>query len=174
MAGALNDILERNVKALLEAKQREDEAQPFQKRIADRLGTFAGSLPFVYLHLMFFGGWLFFNSGIVRFIKPWDPYPFVMLAMIASVEAIFLSTCVLINQNRMAASSERRADLDLQISLLTEHELTRLIHLVEEISKRVGAHGNRPSDLDEISKDIPPEEVLRTIEKVQNEHENSR
>lgn len=81
---------------------------------------------FVYLHLVLFGGWIITN------VK-WSPLPkfdpsFVILAMFASVEAIFLSTFVLITQNRLANQASRRAELDLQISLLSEHEITRLVN----------------------------------------------
>jgi uncharacterized membrane protein len=65
------------------------------------------------------------NLGLVPGVPAWDS-SFVALAMLASVEAIFLSTFVLISQNRMAAAADKRADLDLQISLLAEHEVTRL------------------------------------------------
>ena len=87
---------------------------------------------FVYLHLAFFGFWIVANLGWVPAVPSWDP-SFVVLAMIASVEAIFLSTFVLISQNRMAAVADKRADLDLQISLLAEHEITRLVTLVGEL-----------------------------------------
>ena len=78
---------------------------------------------FVYLHLALFGGWIIVNLGLIPGLRPFDP-SFVVLAMVASVEAIFLSTFVLISQNRMAAAADRRADLDLQVSLLAEHEIT--------------------------------------------------
>jgi uncharacterized membrane protein len=75
---------------------------------------------FVYLHVVLFGVWLLVNLGVVPGVPRFDP-SFVVLAMVASVEAIFLSTFVLIMQNRMAATADKRADLDLHISLLTEH-----------------------------------------------------
>ena len=71
-------------------------------------------------------------------LRPFDPFPFVMLAMAASVEAIFLSTFVLISQNRMAELADKRADLDLQINLLSEHEITRLVKLLDAVAKRLG------------------------------------
>src|SRR5690606_40574551 len=71
------------------------------------------------IYLILFGGWIAINTGIIGIIEPWDP-TLVVLAMIASVEAIFLSTFVLINQNRMAAEDDARADLDLQVNLRSE------------------------------------------------------
>lgn len=94
---------------------------------------------------------------------PWDT-SFVVLAMLASVEAIFLSTFVLINQNRMSAIAEKRAHLDLQISLLTEHEITTLAALMSEIATRLGVETELHRELDQIKLDIAPEAVLDKIE----------
>jgi uncharacterized membrane protein len=88
----------------------------------------------------------------------------VVLAMIASVEAIFLSTFVLISQNRMAAAADKRADLDLQVSLLAEHEITRLVTLVSGIADRMGVRTEADAELDEITQDVAPEAVLDKIE----------
>src|SRR3712207_4151098 len=101
---------------------------------------------------------------------PFDP-TFVVLAMIASVEAIFLSTFVLINQNRMAAMADKRADLDLQISLLAEHEITRLITLVTAIAARMGIEESRHPELAELSQDIAPDKVMDQIERQEKELE---
>lgn len=84
--------------------------------------------------------------------------------MVASVEAIFLSTFVLITQNRLAAEADRRADLDLQISLLAEHEITRLIELVSEIGKRLGVPISRDPKLELLKRDVAPEDVLDRLD----------
>jgi uncharacterized membrane protein len=84
--------------------------------------------------------------------------------MVASVEAIFLSTFVLITQNRMAAMADKRADLDLQISLLAEHEVTRLITLVTAMAERMGVPAASDPELAELSKDVAPEKVMDKME----------
>ena len=84
--------------------------------------------------------------------------------MIASVEAIFLSTFVLISQNRMAAAADKRADLDLQISLLAEHEVTKLAAMVAAIASHVGVNTEVDSEVQEIKQDVAPEAVLDKIE----------
>jgi len=96
-------------------------------------------------------------------VPRWDE-SFVVLAMIASVEAIFLSTFVLISQNRMQAAADKRADLDLQISLLAEHEVTKLAALVSEIGKRLGVETEVDDELREIKRDVAPEAVLDEID----------
>src|SRR4028118_1389361 len=121
-------IVERNITALLTRHKREERNKTAEEKIADNVTRFTGSMIFVYIHLALFGIWIIWNLGWIG-LKPFDP-SFVVLAMVASVEAIFLSTFVLISQNRMAALADKRADLDLHISLLAEHEITHLIKLV--------------------------------------------
>jgi uncharacterized membrane protein len=118
---------------------------------------------FVYLHLALFGFWIVANLGWLPGVPRWDP-SFVVLAMIASVEAIFLSTFVLISQNRMSAAADKRADLDLQISLLAEHEVTKLVTLVSGIADKMGVRAVAGAELGEITQDVAPEAVLDEIE----------
>lgn len=158
----LSGVVERNLDALLATRKEALARRTTQERAVDAITAFAGSMAFVVLHALIVVVWLVANTGHLGF-KPWDPYPFVMLAMAASVEAIFISTFVLIGQNRAAEAADRRADLDLQINLLAEHEVTRLIEMVEAISRRLGVEPSVP-DLAEIKKDVAPETVVRQIE----------
>jgi uncharacterized membrane protein len=91
--------------------------------------------------------------------------------MVASVEAIVLSKFVLISQDRMAATADQRADLDLQVSLLAEHEVTRLVALVSGIADRMGVKTEADGELEEITQDVPPEAVLDEIEATESETE---
>jgi uncharacterized membrane protein len=161
------DVVHRNIRTLLEVRQQHEARKSFQDRVADAITRFTGSIPFVYLHAAFFGLWIVLNLGWLG-IRPFDPFPFVMLAMFASVEAIFLSTFVLISQNRMAALADRRAELDLQISLLAEHEITRLITLVDAIANRLGVTEGRDPEVEQLKKDVAPEVVLQEIEDLEN------
>jgi uncharacterized membrane protein len=129
-------------------------------------------MPFVYLHIGIFGLWILINLGWLDFIPRFDP-SFVVLAMVASVEAIFLSTFVLISQNRMAALADKRADLDLQISLLAEPEITRLLTLVRAVADRMGIEESRDPELSELAKDVEPEKVLDKMEKTENDHRSA-
>jgi len=144
-ASPLAGVVHRNINALLEVRAQQQRAKSAQDRAADAITAFTGSMAFVYLHLFLFGGWIALNLGWVPGVRPLDP-SFVVLAMMASVEAIFLSTFVLISQNRMAKLADQRADLDLQVSLLTEHELTRLIQMVDSLLQRLPVSVERPGD----------------------------
>ena len=85
----------------------------------------------VYLHAVWFIVWITINLRWIPGVKPFDPFPFGLLTMIVSLEAIFLSTFVLVSQNRMTVLADKRADLDLQINLLSEYEVTRILTLVD-------------------------------------------
>lgn len=158
----INATLARNIETLLETRRREERRASIQQKVADAITRFAGSMPFVYIHTVFFGLWGIVNLGWVG-LRPFDP-SFVVLAMLASVEAIFLSTFILISQNRMSAIAETRADLDLQISLLSEHEITRLLQLVSRIAEKLAIEEGGAPDLAELKRDVAPEKVLDKIE----------
>jgi uncharacterized membrane protein len=160
----LAPALERNIDAIVRRRAQEARNAGLEERIADRVSRFIGSLPFVYLHVALFGLWIAVNVGWIPLLQPWDP-SLVILAMAASVEAIFLSTFVLINQNRMAAADDRRADLNLQISLLNEHETTRLITLVSAIADRLDVSTAVDEEVEELQKDVAPEAVLDHIQR---------
>jgi uncharacterized membrane protein len=87
--------------------------------------------------------------------------------MIVSLEAIFLSTFVLISQNRLSAEADRRADLDLQIGLLAEHELTRVLKMLDEIQDKMGIENDSDKELQDLEKNVHPEDVLAEIDRVQ-------
>ena len=162
-AGGLAPVLVKNIKTLQRRREQEARKATVQDQIADAITRFTGSMPFVYLHLAVFGFWIIANLGWIPGIPKWDE-SFVILAMAASVEAIFLSTFVLITQNRMAEQADKRADLDLQISLLAEHEITKLADLVSAIAHKLDIDLTKDQELDAIKQDIPPEAVLDEIE----------
>ncbi len=160
--GTLNSALERNIQALQERRRAEAEAASVEAKIAGAITRFSGSMRFVYFHLALYGFWIIANLGWVPGVPTWDP-TFVVLAMIASVEAIFLSTFILITQNRMSALAEKRAELDLQISLLSEHEVTKLVAMVDAISRHLGVRHDA-GEVEELKRNVAPEAVLDAIE----------
>jgi len=164
-SSGLTPVLERNIQTLCRRRAAEAAAASWQDRIADAVTRFTGSIPFVYLHIAVFGFWIIANLGWIPGIRPWDE-TFVVLAMIASVEAIFLSTFVLITQNRMAAAADKRADLDLQISLLAEHEVSKLAVLTSAIANHLGVKSSVEGDVADAKHEVAPDKVLDKIEAV--------
>lgn len=163
--GGLASTLERNIAALAERRRAEEGKARLEDRVAGAITRFAGSMWFVYLHAAGVAGWIAINAGLTP-LAPFDP-TFVILATIASVEAIFISTFILIAQNRAAEAADRRADLDLQISLLSEHEVTQLIRLVSRIADKLGIEEARNPDLEESRRTVAPEAVLERIEEAE-------
>ncbi|TPK80043.1 MULTISPECIES: DUF1003 domain-containing protein [unclassified Mesorhizobium] len=159
----MQPILHQNIQALVDHRQQQEEHRGIQMRIAGAISRFAGSMTFVYLHLAALVGWILANVGAIPGIPAWDP-TFVILAMVASVEAIFLSTFVLINQNRMTEQSERRAELDLQISLLNEHETTRLIEMVAALTARLNVATPADEELPQLAENVDPRKVMTQIQ----------
>lgn len=154
----IKGTLRENIDALTARRARDRAAAPLSDRMADAITAFTGSMTFVAIHATVFGGWIAWNLwGSPKF----DP-SFVVLAMIASVEAIFLSTFVLISQNRNAKLADERADLDLHINLLAEHELSRLAALVARIAERLDVPAHDPG-FKEIEENVSPQAVLDAI-----------
>jgi uncharacterized membrane protein len=168
--GAFGPVLARNISTLIELRQEAERKKGTQDRIADAITGFTGSMTFVYLHALLFGGWIVVNLGLLP-VPAFDP-TFVTLAMVASVEAIFLSTFVLISQNRMMAASDKRAELDLQISLLAEHEVTQAIRLLDAIADRLGVDAGKSPELEETKQDVDPAAVFQAIEQREQDSQN--
>jgi uncharacterized membrane protein len=166
--GRLNSILSRNIEALRDKQKAEERKASLQDRLAERVTAFTGSMAFVYIHLVIVGVWVATNIGIIPMLPKFDP-TFVILATFASVEAIFLSTFVLISQNRAAENAERRAQLDLQTSLLAEYEITRALTLTIAIAKHLGVDGANDPALEELKQYVAPEKVLDEIEDKEDE-----
>ena len=157
----LAPVLRRNIDEMRARREAALRDARLSDRVAQRITDFAGSMPFVLLHLCAFGGWILINTLGPESLR-FDP-SLVVLAMAASVEAIFLSTFILISQNRISPADSRRAELDLQINLLAEHEITRLIDLVTQIADRVGVPAQQDPELAELRRDVEPGAVLETI-----------
>jgi len=158
----VSEPLAKNVDALMKRRERQAAEEIITERIAARMADFTGSVWSVLVHGVVFGLWILINIGLLPIIEPWDP-TLVVLAMIASVEAIFLSTFVLMNQRRQARLDEDRAELTLQISLLAEHETTKLASLLVAIAERLKVDVPEDVDTEDLTKTVSPEGVLEEI-----------
>jgi uncharacterized membrane protein len=156
-------VLRRNIEAMRLQREREEAEASFGQRIADRITRFTGSLGFVGVHVVLVAAWVAINIGWVPGAPRFDP-SFVILATAASVEAIFLTTFVLISQNRSSAIADKRAALDLQINLLAEYEVTQLVRLTRALAEKLGVEDVRQTELEEIVREVEPEVVLEEIE----------
>jgi uncharacterized membrane protein len=160
---SLATIVQRNIDTMDEHRREADESRGFQDHLADWITHFSGSMAFVYFHVVWFTAWVLLNLGIGG-LQAFDPFPYGLLTTIVSLEAIFLSTFVLVSQNRQAQVAEQRAELDLQINLLSEYEITRILSLVDAIAKRMEVDVCEDAELKELEEDVKPKEVLRELE----------
>ncbi len=160
---ALAKIVERNIDAIEMHRLEAEAEKTFHDRLADAITRFSGSMPFVYFHVAIFAIWITANTNLLG-VTAFDPYPFGMLTTIVSLEAIFLSTFMLVSQNRQGELAERRAELDLQINLLAEYEVTRILTLVDELARHAGICPCEDVDIDELKKDVTPEALLSELE----------
>jgi uncharacterized membrane protein len=122
-----------NVGEIIALEKREEKKLTLTDKFADKITSFSGSMTYVTLHVVWFAVWIVINLGLFHVLKPFDPFPFSLLTLIVSLEAIFLSSFVLISQNKQALSAEKRARIDLQVNLIAERENTKLIKMVEDI-----------------------------------------
>jgi len=163
---ALNKVIERNIRTMIRLRLKAAGERSVHDHIADIITGLSGRMGFVYVHIVWFGLWILLNTGRVG-VRAFDPFPYGLLTMIVSLEAIFLSAVVLISQNRLTGEIERRADLDLHIGLLTEHELTRVLQMLDAIQRKMGIDDDEASELADLEMETKPEDVLAEIERLQ-------
>lgn len=150
----LSKVIERNICTIIRLRLKAAQARSFQDQLADAITIFSGKMGFVYVHIFWFGIWVLLNTGTLG-ITPFDPFPYGFLTMIVSLEAIFLSTFVLISQNRLSEEAETRANLNLQIGLLTEHEVTRVLQMLDAIQDTLGIDNDADSELADLEMERP-------------------
>lgn len=158
----VSDVIEENICAVTELRRAANQEKSREDRVADAITALSGDMKFLYGHVIWFGGWFLLNIGDKPIIG-FDPYPFGFLTMIVSLEAIFLSTFVLISQNKMAEVSDKRADLDLQINLLSEYEITRLLRLVDAMAEKLGVEEALDPSLQQLETAVAPGDIMAEI-----------
>lgn len=161
----LADVIERNIGIIELLKLEQLRRRSLQDRLADAITAFSGSMPFVYLHVAWFTFWIVVNEVGIAGIKPFDPFPFGLLTMVVSLEAIFLSTFVMISQNRMGAIADEQRALDLQIDLLAEYEITRMLRLVDKMAEKMGIEDSYDEEINQLCEPVAPDVVVREINK---------
>jgi uncharacterized membrane protein len=122
------------------AKQEQEflEKRTLSERAGDAVAGWAGSLVFVMSHILLVLAWILINVQGVRWIARFDPYPFSLLGVIVSVEAVMLSGFILMRQNRMSKRAERRDHLNLQVDLIAEKEITKVLQMVRAVCQHMG------------------------------------
>src|SRR5579871_3866785 len=120
------DLIARHEVEFLARRTRSEKA-------ADRIAGFIGSLKYVLIHIVFFAGWIVWNTQTWAGKHPFDPYPFPLLDLVLAFEAILVASFILIRQQRIGRRSEKRDQLMLQILLLSEREVTAVLGMEQKI-----------------------------------------
>ncbi len=157
----VHDLTQRNVELIRKLEESAKQERTRSDVVAEAVASFCGSMTFVWVHIIWFGGWIALNflPGLPHI----DPFPFTFLTLVVSLEAIFLSTFILISQNQDTKIAERRNHLDLQINLLSEQENTKMIAMLRSIAAKVGADVAEDPHVQALSADTEPEKLVRQI-----------
>jgi uncharacterized membrane protein len=152
----------RNVQTIADLEAKSSARRSALDRLSDRVSDFASSTSFLLIHVVWFAGWVTFNTMTPRAV---DPYPFTFLTFLVSLEAIFLTSFVLISQNHLETQAHRRAALDLQINLLAEREMTSVLRTVSAIATHLGlAKECNDDELQELVEETDLEAIANTVE----------
>jgi len=136
------------------------------ERLADFFTRFSGNMLFVYLHAAWFTVWVTWNTARIPGLTPFDPFPFGLLTMIVSLEAIFLSTFVLISQNREQKINAIRDEIDTQINLYQEQEITQILRIVHRIEKHLGLKDTDEKSVKMMEMLVNPDDLFHQIEEM--------
>ena len=164
---AADHHIAKNVEAILALEQAEKMNRTRGELIANAVARFCGSMTFVWVNAIWFGSWILINT--VPGIKHIDPFPFTLLTLMVSLEAIFLSTFILTSQNLETKIAERRNHLDLQINLLSEQENTQMLAILDAIAKKVGADLSNVPQVEVLREDTQPETLAQHIANMEEE-----
>lgn len=151
---------ESNILRIVAIEKEQKESRTIGEKVAERIAAFCGSVVFVYVHIVWFGAWITVNSIIPAY--QFDPFPYTFLTLVVSLEAIFLSTFILISQNHETKLTERRNHLDLQINMLAEEENTKMLELIQAIAKKVGVDFD-DGEVAKLLEPIDPERLVKEI-----------
>ena len=148
---------------------QEARGRSFSVKLADIFSSRFGTLAFLIINIAFFIIWICINSGFIKGIAVFDPYPFIFLTMTVSLEAIILSIIVLISQNRSGQIASLRQELQLQVNLITEREITKVLKILKEIREETKKGGMQDTELEDMIKDIDEGYIERKLlEQIEN------
>lgn len=169
-AGNVEELTAENVRAIAALDAEAQKHVSTADRIAAHITRFCGSMAFVWVHVAWFTVWIIWNTMLPTKI---DPYPFSFLTLVVSLEAIFLSTFIMIAENRQERVDERRSHLDLQINLLSEQENTKMLDLLSKIADKLGIDPSGDPTVEVLKQATRPEALVAQIDDIIAEGEKN-
>jgi uncharacterized membrane protein len=170
--GTLPQTVKKNIESIAQLEKEFQRQRTAVDRVSDAITEFAGSIRLVAAHGLAFAAWILLNA-VTPETWHFDPYPFSLLGLIVGLEAIFLSTFVLMSQNRQNAQADQWAQVDLQVSLLAEQEMTKALQMLQRIYSYLGLDREAKNDreLKELLEKTHVETIIEQIEKTREEKE---
>lgn len=151
----------KNTKSKLNLKSLRHRSPP--ERIAEFLTNRFGSLLFLVLNGLFFAAWIIINIKLIDQIPAFDPYPFNLLTMFVSLEAIFLSVIVLISQNKSSNIDDIREEIDFRVNVQAEREITKILLMLETIQRKLKIKNGRDAKLKAMEKGLNIERIAQEV-----------
>jgi len=159
----------KNIEIIAQVEQELLRSRSWVERFGEGIAHYFGSLFFIGLHVLLIAGWILVNTASVPGIQPFDLYPFPFLALVVGIEFIFLTTFVLINQKHQIRRSDRWWHLHLQLSMLTEQEVTKNMQMLALVCRRLGLDGaGEDQELSEMTKATSVPAVVDELEKARD------
>ncbi len=159
------DREESTKKILLSIKAKADAKRTITEKLADQMTSKFGSNAFLLFNVLLFVGWVTINTGYLEFIPPFDPFPFSLLTTIVSLEAIILAIFVLISQNRTSKVDDLREETHLQLNIISEREITKLMKMTALLLEKNGIDLSEDPELKKMILPVLEEEIERELEK---------
>ena len=163
---ATEKVVKRNIDTIAKVENDFLQEQTPSVRIGHRIAEFGGTLSFALVNLTAFALWILVNSGVLPIIAPFDPYPFNLLALILTLEAILFGIFILMSQNNLRARDEQRMHLSLQLSLLIEQEVTEMLQMQKKGFERLNVLNEAEAKkTEELQEAVHVETVVKELEK---------
>lgn len=162
----MNEIQRLTGKGIIKSlKSKYQDKRSATEKISDLLTEYFGGFAFLVINVAFFTFWILAHTGNIPFVEPFDPFPFSFLTLIVSLEAIILSIFVLISQNRAARVDDLRQEVDLEVDLITERELTKIMEIIKKIAEKNGIDLSKDKELQTMLKPLEENKIEKTLEK---------
>jgi uncharacterized membrane protein len=157
-------LASRHIQAISALEHQALERRSGAEKISDLIVSQAGRVWAIIVHVAWFAVWIVWNSGRVHGVRLFDPFPYMGLSTIVSLEAIFLSLFILVSQNRASRRADERAHLDLQVNLLSEREATKMLQLLQALCAFHGLSAADDAEVTELLRETEPAIIARELE----------
>ena len=155
-----SDVTRHNIEVIERIEKASEKKHGIGMAIAEKVTRFSGTIPFAWLHVFWFAGWIALN--VLPGFPHWDKFPFSFLTLTVSLEAIFLTIFILISQNQQGELSDQRNKLDLQINLLAEQENSKMMAMLKAIMEKLEIDDDDP-EIAALATPTKPDELVKQI-----------